>query len=70
MSLTHEEFGVGVQQVRQNAELSARVALSVVVEPMDSKLTPLIRELGAQRRGRGIPGGDLVRSARRRGARV
>lgn len=58
MSLTHEEFGVGVQQVRQDAELSARVALSVVVEPMDSKLTPLIRELGAQRAWSAINGNE------------
>ncbi|KYH43229.1 DNA-processing protein DprA [Branchiibius sp. NY16-3462-2] len=45
------EAGVGVEahQVRQDAELSARVALSVVVEPMDTKLAPLIRELGTTR---------------------
>lgn len=49
MSTTEYQFGVQAHQVRTDPELSARVALSVVVEPMDTKLAPVIRELGVQR---------------------
>ncbi|PWJ25865.1 DNA protecting protein DprA [Branchiibius hedensis] len=47
--MSNAKLGVEADQVRTDAELSARVALSVVVEPMDTKLAPVIRELGAAR---------------------
>lgn len=49
MSTDTDQLGVSAQQVRLDDELSARVALSVVVEPLDTKLAPVIRELGAAR---------------------
>lgn len=49
MNVTENRFGVEAQRVREDAEMSARVALSVVVEPLDTKLVPLIREWGVVR---------------------
>lgn len=49
MSVLDGGFGADAQWVGQEAELSARVALSVVVEPTDTKLAPVIRELGPVR---------------------
>ena len=49
MSVVEDGVGLSASSVRTDPELAARVALSVVVEPMDTKLAPVIRELGPLR---------------------